>query len=91
MKQIKHLLQLAKAKNTKTGRRLAKVGLSIGGVGFGLEFSETQMIEFIPEEHRVYVVLTMHILQFLGVALFGAGVLSTEQNADELLGQKDEK
>jgi hypothetical protein len=89
MKAIKNFLKLATSKTPKTGRKLAKVGIAIGGVGLGIEFTETQLIEFVAEEHRIYVVALKYICQTIGLLFVGGGVASTEVNPDNILGENE--
>jgi hypothetical protein len=82
---MKDFFRLIASKTPKIGKRLAGIGLGIGGVGLTLDFFEPQVIEFIPENQRIYYIALVTILQFLGVAVFGAGAASTTTNPDESL------
>ena len=89
MKAIKNFLKLAKSKTPKVGRKLTKVGFAIGGAGFALEFTDAQLIEYIPEEHRIWFIVLKHSMEVIGLLLVGGGVASTEANPDQILDENE--
>lgn len=89
MKQLFNFIKLAKSKTPKVGRKISKIGFGIGGFGLALEFTDAQLIEFIPEEHRIYFIFMKHAMQVVGLLLVGGGVASTEDNPDNII--TDEK
>jgi hypothetical protein len=85
MKQLFNFIKLAKSKTPKVGRKISKIGFGIGGVGLALEFTDAQLIEYIPEEHRIYFIVMKHAMQIVGLLFVGGGVASTESNPDEII------
>jgi len=80
---MKKLFKLFNAKTPKVGRKLAKVGLVIGGFGVTMEFTKAEIIEFLPEEHRIYYVLAMRVLEIAGGIFFVAGRTQTKTDPDK--------
>ncbi len=82
---MKKLLGLFKKKTPKVGRKLAKIGIGLGAATVGLEFARPELIEYLPEKHRIWYIVIELIIGTLGAIFFGAGAASTEDNPDESL------
>ncbi len=82
---FKKIGQLIKAKTPKIGRRIASVGIGVAGLGVTLEFTQPELLELIPEEHRIYFIIGKWTFVTIGAALGLGGAMSTEDNPDEIL------
>lgn len=80
---MKKLFKLFKSKTPKVGRKLAGIGIGIAGLGITMEFTEAQIIEFIPEEHRIYYIVSMRILEIVGGIFITAGGSQTKTDPDK--------
>lgn len=69
---------------TKRSKTLTKVGLTVGGVGLGLEFDVLPLESLIvSEKYAFWLIIIKYSCMSIGSLLVGAGVINTPKDKEE--------
>ena len=74
---FKKLLSNIKKPTPKTGKGLAGFGLTIAGFGLTASFKPDQLIEFVPENQRIYVALAL-IIAGVATSIWGGSKVKAD-------------